>query len=722
MSTEPVDPADWSVELDDEATDFDPDVLVDAEPDTQTEALRQPAVDLVKAGAPGQLARWSAPSRFMRREVVPGWLRSREDAVAAARWAALHSSTTAGYHAIRSPKYAARLVAGSPRGAHRVVIGTARWVADVEARPLRQAMVNRAADPGEWRRFEEARKQQLRSRVGLALLMLLAPSGLLVGVLASHLAGLAKAGFVFATLALLGLIGRRADKPIVDPTIVTPRARKLTADVVLRAFIGSGLCKDADPITFPQPIQRDGNGWRAVIDLPYGATAEDAMKRRDKLASGLDLDEVLVWPERVRGASGSARRVSLWVADEDPFAKGAGAWPWAKSKAEASLFDPFPFGQDRRGRAITLRLIFSSFLVGAIPRMGKTYAARLVACAAALDPRAELHVWDGKGGQDWRAFSKIAYRAGYGAREETIAALRDDLRAAQVDVARRYDVLGKLPADLCPESKITPALVRRKSFGLHPVVFVIDECQRYFEHPEFGADIVDAATDLAKVGPAVGFVIILATQKPDNRAIPTKLRDVIGTRFAGKVMTWQSSEAVLGSGSYTAGYDASRFQRSHKGVGWLLGADDETDVDDALVVRTYLADTAAVDAIIGRAHAARRAAGTLTGLAAGEEPEPVAVVDVLTDAIAVYADSDDGKLWSETICDRLRELRPEHYADWTPLQLAAALRPYGPVPAQIWSDGRNRRGFHRAELVAAANTRAVARANRDGASIDEGEA
>jgi S-DNA-T family DNA segregation ATPase FtsK/SpoIIIE len=563
------------------------------------------------------------------------------------------------------------------------------------------------ADPGEWRRFEEARKRQLQARAVVALLMVLAVLALLVAAVASRSSGWMKAGVVLGVLAVLGLAGRRADKPILDAAVVTPRARKLTADVVLRAFVGAGLCKEAEPVTFPQPIARDGNGWRAVVDLPYGATAEDAMKRRDKLASGLDLDEVLVWPERVRGAAGSARRVSLWVADEDPFAKGAGAWPWAKSKAEASLFDPFPFGQDRRGRVITFKLIFSSFLVGAIPRMGKTYAARLVACAAALDPYAELHVYDGKGGQDWRPLARVAHRAGYGARAETVAALLDDLRAAQSDVARRYDVLGKLPADVCPESKITPALARRKALQLHPVVFIVDECQRFFEDPEHGADIVDAATDLAKVGPAVGFILVLATQKPDQKAIPTKLRDVIGTRFAGKVMTWQSSEVVLGSGSYTAGYDASRFLRSHKGVGWLLGADDETDVDDAVVVRTYLADTAAVEAITARAHAARLTAGTLTGIAAGEQPQPATRVDVLADAIAVYTCDDDGRLWSEAICDRLRELRPDHYAGWQPFQLAAALKPHGPVPGQIWSHGSNRRGFYLADLTAARNARTV---------------
>lgn len=96
--------------------------------------------------------------------------------------------------------------------------------------------------------------------------------------------------------------------------------------------------------------------------------------------------------------------------------------------------------------------------------------------------------------------------------------------------------------------------------------------------------------------------------------MPTRLRDVIGTRFALKTMTYQSSEAVLGAGSYSAGYDASRFQRAHKGVGWLLGADDTGDVDEAVTVRTFLATAADVERVVDRARAARIAAGTLSGV------------------------------------------------------------------------------------------------------------
>ncbi len=50
-------------------------------------------------------------------------------------------------------------------------------------------------------------------------------------------------------------------------------------------------------ITFPAPITRDGPGWRADIDLPYGVTVTDIVERRDRLASGLRRPLGCVWPE-----------------------------------------------------------------------------------------------------------------------------------------------------------------------------------------------------------------------------------------------------------------------------------------------------------------------------------------------------------------------------------------------------------------------------------------
>ena len=75
-----------------------------------------------------------------------------------------------------------------------------------------------------------------------------------------------------------------------------------------------------------------------------------------------------------------------------------------------SIWQPAPFGLDERGRKVTLLLLWISVLVGAQPRKGKTFAARLLALYAALDPYVKLTVADGKDSPDWKKFRLVAHR------------------------------------------------------------------------------------------------------------------------------------------------------------------------------------------------------------------------------------------------------------------------------------------------------------------------
>ncbi|WP_326561679.1 cell division protein FtsK [Micromonospora sp. NBC_01796] len=693
----PTDPAkSFAVDLDDEADQQDTDEPVPVDPP-----------DLA---TPSPFAASVAGKGSTRRPIVPPWLRSRAELTNAGRWALSHYSHVSLYHLTRTPKYAGRLTWRAPFGAARLIGATTRWVCDAEGGPVRMAAV-RQENAELYLKLSRQRDARVRWRgivLSIALLIGAPTTAVLMVLAGSWQRWLMLAGAV----ALLGLAGTPKDKPLLDVAAVTPRARKLSADVVTRAFLAAGLCKPDDLITFPAPIMRDGPGWRAIVDLPFWTNADKAIKKRDQLAAGLDLDEVQVWPERVRGTAGSARRLSLWVADEDPYAKGSGLWPLI-AKGTVDIFSPIPFGQDQRGRNIPLLLMFTSLLVGAIPRMGKTFAARLPVLAAALDPIVELHVYDGKGGQDWRAFERVAHRVGFGVRDEVVLSLVEDLRALVADMNRRYDTIATLPSDICPESKVTRGISERRSLKLWPVLVAIDEFQRYSGHPVHGEEIVSLLTELCKVGPSVGIMILLATQKPDGKAVPTDLRDNIGTRFALKTMTWQSSEAVLGAGSYTAGYDSSRFQRAHKGVGILLGADDSGSVEEAVTVRTNLAAAKDVETVVTRARELRERAGTLTGHAIGQAPETTTTAgDTLLDDILTVVPAAEAKVWSETVVARLAELRPDTYGAWEPAQLAAALKPHRiTVGRQVWGTdpttgkGANRKGIHRDDIAAAVTER-----------------
>lgn len=679
-----------------------PSPAIKQERETQDSANDEDgAVDSDSADHPGRPPITGSPSGRIRRElapILPGWLAEPGQMAANLRWYWRYCHHTARFHALRLPLYGARLAAATPRGLHRSVLAWQRWAYDGESRPLRHAMVD-ASDTSAYMQLARQRDARVNHRLKLTLsaaLLVVLVVGVLLLVAPQTLRplGWATAG----TVALaFGLIGRREDKPIAQPAVVGQAAAKLTPDVVVRAFVGAGLCKPDNPVTFAQPIQRQGKGWLAVIDLPYGVPASKAVKKLDELSSGLHVNPVTVFLD---ADVTSARRVRLWVSDIDVFAQKPVGSPLARME-RFDFWKPIPFGLDARDRRVRLPLIWSSLLVGAIPRMGKTFAARIVAAAAALDPFVELVVFNGKGDRSWGAFEKVAVAYGSGVRDQVVSLLVATLEQMVADMNDRFERMSTLPVDLCPEDKLTPGLARNKRMRMPLTVLCIDEIQRYLEHEVHGETVLALLTDLAKVGPAAGYMLVLATQKPDGQVIPDSLRGQLGTRFAMKVMTWQASDTILGAGSHSAGLDASKLKRSHKGVGILLGADDgELAEEGGQTVRTDLLSSTDVEALCERGRVLRVEAGTLTGMAAGEIPvveTTTSVLDDLAHALAAVAGNAAGA-HTETVLGQLAQMRPELYDGWSATTLAGALRPHGVEPEQVWAatpEGakRNRQGY-----------------------------
>jgi S-DNA-T family DNA segregation ATPase FtsK/SpoIIIE len=688
-------------ELVDETTEQDPNadiVLYDADRDDQAPA-QQPADGPLPAPWQQQ-----APER---RPVVAAWMRSAQQRRQAARWAVEHTAYLVAFHALRVPLYGLRLALLAPRGAGRIVFGLARWAIDAEGHPLRAAAVRRE-DHDTYLKLTRVQQDKVRGRritLGVGLVLLAAAA-----VALQWAPWWAQVLAVMTALGTCAHAGRTPDRPLIDPALLSPRVRKLTPDILMRAFVAADLAREDNPISFASTPHRDGLGWRVVVDLPYGVTADKAMLRRGGIASGLDVDERQLFLNRVRGASGSARRIAVWVADTDPLAVPAGPSPLIRT-GRVNFWEAWPLGLDERGNEVRLSLLWASLLIGAIPRSGKSFAARLVALAAALDPHVRLYVGDLKGSPDWVPLAKVAHRFWLGdvpdpeTGIDPVRAMLDDLLELRAEVDHRYRTLRKLPTELAPEGKLTENLARDKRLGMPLVLVSIDEIQRAFEHRELGKELEEVLTDLVKVGPAVGVMIVCSTQKPDKTATPARFRDQFAVRFALRVTSWQVSDVILGAGAYSEGLDASRLAPENKGAGLLRGTGD-ADVA-AGVVRTYFADGSDAEAICTRARALREGAGTLTGAALGEMPEAPVAYSVPADVLQVLGS--DEKAHSDVICSRLAEQWPDRYASWQPEQLAAALKPHRIATKQVWAVGldgtsANRKGVLRAELLAALDT------------------
>ena len=439
-----------------------------------------------------------------------------------------------------------------------------------------------------------------------------------------------------AASVALAILGRRKDgSPGRKPALAGPRTLTWTMDpqVLVDAFRDAKLIGKDETLRLVERATRVGDGWAITVDLPATRKAADVVKNRDALASALAVDEVQLIVERVRGNGGHAGRVSMWVADEDPYARPPLRTPLL-GVTRWDAWRPVPFGRDARDRRIDLPLVWTSLLVGAIPRQGKTFAARLAASGLILDAWVRLYVADFKGGKDWVAAGQVAHRFMAGDEPEHVLLLVEWLVELVAEVQGRFRRMRDLDDLTCPESKITPDMARDKALNMPITAIFIDEVQVPLEDRTpvdvqgkkltAGEYVGELLTWLAKKGPAAGIVLVLATQRPDSKTIPSGLRAVLGSRFALRVMDWRDSNIVLGEQMNTRGFDSSRLLPSHKGVGILRPDGDTAAGADvlAMTVRTYYMPNEDWQAICQQGRTLREAAGTLTGHAAGQDTMP----------------------------------------------------------------------------------------------------
>jgi S-DNA-T family DNA segregation ATPase FtsK/SpoIIIE len=311
--------------------------------------------------------------------------------------------------------------------------------------------------------------------------------------------------------------------------------------------------------------------------------------------------------------------------------------------------------------------------------------------------RSELHGYDLKGTGDLAPLRPVAHRYRAGDEPEDMDYLAADFRKLRTEMRRRAKMIRQLAderPDLCPENKVTPDLASDKRYGLHPIVIAVDECQVMFEHPTYGAELETIATDLTKRGPALGMVLILATQRPDSKSIPTGISANAVLRMCLKVMGQIENDMVLGTSAYKNGTRATMFSFEDKGVFYFSG-----EGQAARIMRSQYIDGPAAKAIAARARLMRQAAGRLTGYALGEDSDQE-TRSFAADVLMVFGDDD--KLWCETIADRLRGSIPAAYADITKEAAASQMRNLGIAVKSVREPGKPpRSGCERAAVAAA---------------------
>jgi hypothetical protein len=698
---------------------FDPDKAVrpssdtsfEVELDEQPEPLREPVyVDVVSRDHP-------------MRPVIPAYLRSWDGVKGAARrWYGMVGHHAA-YHAVRAlPLYLPLGLFWAVVGVFRLAVRQVRWWWVPEVWRLEQDAANRGGTEGttDYLRAHQAGKS---TRLFRGIVLLVEVGALLVCVVSFRTAPThVQLLFVAVLVPVLARAGRPDDRPIIRSATVATRWRKLNSDIVLRAYYAAGLGhpdKPGQQVEFLSTMARDAtqSGSQVMVALPYGKGWADMTKPATKsaLASGLDVSEFQVFLTRDRA---SERSHLLYVADVDPLAIPAGKTPMLDGK-QRNIWRPFFGGLDERGRKVTLLLLWISILVGAQPRKGKTFTARLFALYAALDPWVRLFIVDGKNSPDWRQFALVADRMIYGTTPnrdgDPIEKLIDTLELIKAHIIRVNEVLSTLPVEVCPEGKLTEELARDPRYpDLRVWMLVMEEFQVYFEteDQDVNKQIAGLLSFIISVGPSAGVILVDCSQKPsgvgagDVQRLFNRFRDNHTARIALKCGNRDVSVAVLGGDAYQEGYDASALPTGleYRGVGYLYGVTDDTPL-----TRWHLADKVDVELILRAARGHRERLGLLFGEAAGEVVE-VERIDPLADARGVFYAGEAHISWPE-LAARLAEHLPERYADITAEAVSARLRALGVKGKNVKDPkhfpGGSGQGCARAAIEAAMAKKAV---------------
>ena len=553
--------------------------------------------------------RWVSVGRSSRRRCCLRTSARRSSARLAA-WAYV-----GGFHAVRAPWYAVQVAAFSVRGLFRLLqVQLAWWWVRNHF-----TLLQHAADANDTKEWAKALREIKSTRLWRGLVLLAEPprSGSAPRWRGRWCRTCTCGPPAPWQCSRWRTTAARSGTRSWARATVAPRFRKLNSDIVLRAYYAAGLGRPDRPdqeVRFGSAMSRDARntGSQVTVDLPFGKGWSDVLAAKEKIASGLDVhvNQVFLTPDK-----SSIRRHLLFVADRDPLAVPAGRTDLLDCKPR-NIWQPIRFGKDERGRLVTLTLMWVSVLVGAQPRKGKTFAARLLALYAALDPWVQLVIVDGKNSPDWAKFRLVAHRVIFGTHpnpndSDPITHLLQVLDEILDHIDKVNEQLAALPVTLCPEGKLTEQLARDPRFpDLRVWMVAMEEFQVYFETEDQAAnkEIAAKLSRIQAVGPSAGVIILSSSQKPsgvgagDVGRLFNRYRDNHAVRFALRCGNRLVSEAVLGGDAYAEGFDASALPvgDEYRGVGYLYGMTDHTPT-----VRTFLADHGDAEKILKAARAHR---------------------------------------------------------------------------------------------------------------------
>lgn len=303
-------------------------------------------------------------------------------------------------------------------------------------------------------------------------------------------------------------------------------------------------------------------GWTAIVVLPVGTSARDiaAPARQARLAAALRLAPG--WTLNVEDGGASHHLVvtarppapakpPVVVPDRHPMVDHLGEWnPWQPLLAAVDV---------TTGESTYLHLLGrAAILIAGLQRMGKSVLLSAITAHLALS-KARLILADAK-------LVELSLWAPLCQRDDDFVGHEPEqflakLQELQKEINRRY-------ARLVEEGR-TKAV---PGDGWEPIALIVDELAAYIDIPEpkLRKQIISVLRDIVSRGPACAVPVILATQKPQDKVIPSQIRDLCGQRVSFATTTKDMTETILGKGWASKGAAADLIGEDEKGAAYLL--------------------------------------------------------------------------------------------------------------------------------------------------------
>jgi S-DNA-T family DNA segregation ATPase FtsK/SpoIIIE len=455
-------------------------------------------------------------------------------------------------------------------------------------------------------------------------------------------------------------VSERDDGAPITPSIVVTALRDLGVAALRKAIQEMG---DAGAAML-SPIRIAGCGVEVDATLSSGASTEEVMNRRRKLAENLGRHEHEVF----LSVAPAARTVRMWIADSGALDEPVPASPLVTDPDISADYRSgrAPWGQDLRGDAALIGLYQMHLLITGLSNQGKTASLRALALWLATDPSVEFRIGDLKGVGDWSMFDGLATVLIEGPTDDHVVQVTEMVESAFREMQRRI---------LAPKGTV-----------FAPLIVIVDEAQVAYGSGAIGPDkrpfggskvtsrYFQAVKGIHDQGRVVNVVFWEGTQDPTNENLPKRSREGNHIRAALVLGTEEQAKMALGAKAIDGGAAPHKLRQGiDKGV--IVVAGDGVALapgQSSLTIRTHYINDDEADGIAERAKARRRATTTRTATESPEQTDPLA--DILT------ALGDVPRLRTQEVLQRLTERNPGAYRPWTFADLRHFLSGYSAEP------------------------------------------